>query len=326
MSLQTLNVDTRPATAVSPVRRRFAWTLAAAAAYTYALIVFGGIVRITGSGMGCGDDWPRCHGQWIPPLDFDTLIEYTHRLLAAGLFLPFGAVLLYALRHRSASGMGGRGGVLGLVVLAFGLLAFQVLLGALTVKLELPASTTVLHFVTASLLLAALIAAAQRAAGWWGRGGANARFGRVAGSAAALGLLAVAFGALTANTGAAPACQGFPLCNGAVLPSGPGLVHIHWAHRLLAFLLFFHVSAGALAALRRGAPRAVVGAALVALALVAAQLAVAAALVLLHLPRSLQSLHLAMGVAVWGALVVWAGVARSTPRSPAALTPAAPAL
>src|SRR5690606_17293697 len=32
------------------------------AIYIYLLIVCGGTVRITGSGMGCGDDWPLCNG------------------------------------------------------------------------------------------------------------------------------------------------------------------------------------------------------------------------------------------------------------------------
>ena len=58
-----------------------AWTAAAA---TYLLIVLGAVVRITGSGMGCGDHWPLCNGHLFPPLDdLGTLIEWNHRLVAA---------------------------------------------------------------------------------------------------------------------------------------------------------------------------------------------------------------------------------------------------
>jgi cytochrome c oxidase assembly protein subunit 15 len=45
--------------------RRLAW---AAAVATYLLVVLGAVVRITGSGMGCGDHWPLCNGHLIPPL------------------------------------------------------------------------------------------------------------------------------------------------------------------------------------------------------------------------------------------------------------------
>ena len=63
-------------------------------------LVFGGIVRITGSGMGCGDHWPRCHGWWFPPMDrMDLIIEVSHRYLAAFLILD---VLLGSINHRKA--------------------------------------------------------------------------------------------------------------------------------------------------------------------------------------------------------------------------------
>jgi hypothetical protein len=45
------------------------------------------------------------------------------------------------------------------------------------------------------------------------------------------------------------------------------------------------------------------------------QIAIAAALVLFFLPRSLQALHLAIGAAIWFALVAWAALARANARA-----------
>ncbi|MGH7546470.1 MAG: COX15/CtaA family protein, partial [Gemmatimonadota bacterium] len=58
----------------TPARRTFGRLAWAAVAFTYALIVLGGIVRITGSGMACGEDWPLCRGRWLPTLDVPTLL------------------------------------------------------------------------------------------------------------------------------------------------------------------------------------------------------------------------------------------------------------
>jgi heme A synthase len=286
-----------------------------AAIYTWLLVVFGGIVRITGSGMGCGDDWPRCNGEWIPPFTFETVIEYVHRLLAAGIGLVVLTVFVYAIVKRQAPRVSGRGGQLRPLLLASALFVFQALLGAVTVWLELPASVTIAHFVTAMLFMATLIVAAARGDAFGPTtASADARAPRIATWAlttAAVGLVVVAFGAMTANTPGAPqACTGFPLCNGRWLPEpGAVTVEIHWAHRVAAFVLLLIAGAAARLATRGGA-RNVARAAITTFALIVVQLVVAAVLVLSELPQSLQATHLAVGAAVWFALAVWASLAR----------------
>lgn len=308
--------------ATDRLRRRFRSYALVSGIGTYLLIVFGGIVRITGSGLGCGDDWPLCNGQLLPPWDLATWIEWTHRLLAAGLALPIVATAVYGVRRRLA-GDPAPGSVA--AVAAVVLLIVQVALGAITVKLELPPVVTALHFVNAMLMLGALISAAVAAGGEPGLiedGAAGRKRVRVAMGALVLGLLTVTLGALTANLGlvgattqpsaAAWACQGFPLCNGEFMPKsgGSGLVHTHWTHRVLAYLLFFHVIGAAIALIRGGAPTAVRNPALASAVLVVAQVAVAAGLVLLGLPSSYRVLHLAVGVALWAAIVNWYAAAK----------------
>src|SRR5436853_7553334 len=72
-----------------------------AAACAYLLIVLGAVVRISGSGMGCGDHWPLCNGHLFPPLDdIRTVIEWSHRLVASVVSILVGA--LVALNWRRA--------------------------------------------------------------------------------------------------------------------------------------------------------------------------------------------------------------------------------
>src|SRR5690349_15418175 len=94
-------------------------------------VVFGAIVRITGSGMGCGDHWPKCQGHWFPPLDRpDLIIEVTHRFIAAGLSVAIVALLVTTLLRRGVPGVAGRGGVLRAAVLATTLVVVAALFGA----------------------------------------------------------------------------------------------------------------------------------------------------------------------------------------------------
>jgi cytochrome c oxidase assembly protein subunit 15 len=89
--------DRRPSEAL----RRFAWTVLA---YFIATILWGTIVRATGSGAGCGDHWPLCNGtvlQQSPTIQ--TVIEFTHRITAA-LDLIFVLGLLVWTWRKTAAG------------------------------------------------------------------------------------------------------------------------------------------------------------------------------------------------------------------------------
>ena len=267
---------------------RLAWT---AATFTYLLIILGGIVRITGSGLGCGEHWPLCNGKLLPPLDLPTMIEYAHRLVAAAVSVLVAGLAGYAswLRRRAGSGDRYLPGIAPYVALA--LLVVQVVLGAVTVKLRLPPWTVILHLGTAMLLLATLIVIAK------GTTDAPRSPGLRPGLVAlVLGFVTVLFGALTANLGAATACLGFPLCNGQLVPAGNYLQHVQWTHRLLAYTLAGYVVWWAIRTKTRGA--------WCVAALVALQVAVAASMVLLGLPQPLQAAHVAVGAAVWAALVL----------------------
>src|SRR5881394_763728 len=221
-----------------------AWTAAAA---TYLLIVLGAVVRITGSGMGCGDHWPLCNGHLFPPLhDIGTVIEWSHRLVAALVSTLVAGLAALAWGLRQMSRRTGHTPPDRMSYVALGLVVLQVLLGALTVKLELPAWTVILHLGTAMLLLATLLVATSPRPGSPGL-----RPGSV--GLLALAFVTVLFGALTANLGAAAACTGFPLCNGQVWPSAGGLAVVHWIHRLLAYSLAASVATVAVKFKGRGA-------------------------------------------------------------------------
>ena len=286
-------------------------------------VVFGAIVRITGSGMGCGDHWPKCVGYWLPPLDRpDLIIEVTHRWIALALSISVLAMLILAWQRRSLPGVGGPRGVLRPITLAAALVVAAALLGAVIVKLDLHAYVVVGHLAIAMTLLATLVVTVIRAGGLGAvsavPGSASAKTARGATAAAGLTFAVLLLGALTANVaGAAQACQGFPLCNGSLLPSA-SIQHIQIVHRLLAFVLFFHLIGLVVGTAKRGEPAVILRATRMAFGAVVVQIGIAAALVETFLPPVLQSMHQAMGTFVWITILALALLARQAARPSAA--------
>lgn len=142
---------------------------------TYLVILAGAVVRGTGSGLGC-PDWPRCFGQWVPPMDihelpenykeiykiagktiadfdpFKTWTEYINRLL--GVLLGFGIIGLFiksfSLRNRERNLPWFCGGLLILIIV-------QGLVGAFVVSTHLKPFIITIHMFLAISLLFGLI-------------------------------------------------------------------------------------------------------------------------------------------------------------------------
>jgi heme A synthase len=72
-------------------RKRFAAYAWFVLAFSIAVVLWGAGVRATGSGAGCGDQWPLCNGGWLPrTAALHTIIEFTHRVTSGptlGLFV-----------------------------------------------------------------------------------------------------------------------------------------------------------------------------------------------------------------------------------------------
>src|ERR671929_1600342 len=101
--------------------RRLAYS---AAALTFCLIVVGGVVRISDSGLGCGPGgsgtkgWPLCDGRVVPLVDANMIVEYTHRIVAATVTVLIASMVVLAWRRYRADRplMRACGAALGLVL------------------------------------------------------------------------------------------------------------------------------------------------------------------------------------------------------------------
>ena len=280
----------------------------AAALVTYALVVLGGVVRVSGSGLGC-PDWPLCHGRLLPPLNLHAIIEYSHRTtasLASALIVLTAAVALLAWRKR-------RDIVIPAMV-ALGLLVAQVVLGAITVRLELPPMIVLAHLATAMALLAAVCVTAVAASVARPTTPTDRASVPLARAAAAGTYLLILSGSLVVGSGASSSCAAWPLCGGGFSLSFEGYPAIQLLHRGLAAAIGVLIIVSLFALLNRHrVQRAVRATVALTLAALAFQVAVGAAVVTLHLPAALRGLHLALASAVWAGTVVLAVLADRLP-------------
>ncbi len=269
---------------------------------TIGLVVFGAVVRVTDSGLGCGNQWPLCNGTLIPPMDNMTAwIEWLHRLFAVliGLFgLVTLVVAIRAYRHHDTR-------VLTITIIAAVLFALQSALGAIVVVLDLPPTAVTLHLGTAMLLLGALLVAGVAGGYQPKRIYGRDSFSMLAYTTTALSLVVILSGALVRGSGATLACTDWPLCNGEVLPFSQGaLASIHFMHRLMVLALGVALLLTTLAALRSGRDTRLKVLTLLAAGLYLAQAGVGAMYVVSAAAPVWGAAHVGMAAATWSLLVI----------------------
>lgn len=287
--------------------RRFAWTVLA---YNLAVILWGAVVRATGSGAGCGEHWPLCNGEVLPRTDrLETAIEFTHRAMSGIALLLVFALVIWAIRTLPGGHAGRRAAVASGV-----LIVTEALVGAGLVLFGWVAGDTsimrgwvvAIHLANTFLLLAALalaVAFAERPEGFTlgGRGPIVAAFG-----------LGFATLIVTGATGAI-AALGDTLYPAARFSEGlrqelasgaPPLLRLRAIHPFAAVASAIVLVGCARAALRARPQGRVRTLAFGLLALVALQLVAGAANLALLAPVWLQLLHLALAELTWIALIL----------------------
>lgn len=305
--------------------RAFSWLTLAT---TLAVIVWGGYVRASGSGAGCGSHWPLCNGEIVPRAgDVQTLVEYTHRI-TSGLVMILSVVQLVWARKRFPKG--------NRVRYAAGISLFfmmtEALVGAGIVLLEYVAENASIaraiwmgaHLINTFLLVAAMTITAH-----WAGSSTPLRLRERTGTA--LGITLALVGMIFVGTTGAIAALGDTLFPASSLAAGLAhdfsptahiLVRLRVVHPLAALATAAYVLVLARTMADRGG--AIRKAAFFAQVAVLSQVAAGFVNLLLLAPISMQMVHLLLADVVWIAIIRLGVVALSSDepvvsREPAAL-------
>jgi len=197
------DLDAAPPSAALTGLHSFANLTVAAA---FVLLIAGGLVTSTGSGLSV-PDWPLSFGKLMPPMIGGVFFEHGHRLIAGTVAVLAWSLAFFALAVKADRVTRVLSG------LAAGLILIQALLGGMTVLMRLPPAVSISHACLAQIVFCLLVAAAQSCSPWY-------RFGAETGSGELWRAGALAVGALFLQ-----------LALGALLRhTGTGLMlHIGWA-------------------------------------------------------------------------------------------------
>ncbi len=292
----------------SPALRRFSWGLLA---YFIAVILWGTLVRATGSGAGCGNHWPLCNGtvlQHAPRTA--TMIEFTHRLTSGISFFGVVGLLLWTF---AGTVRGHLARVFASYAVGFTLV--EALIGALLVKLGLTAQShsplrpwyLALHLANTLLLVAALALTAHMLSRREGYLRRTVRL--VAPVAAAAGLCVFMIVGVTGSLAALgdtlfPESSLSAALTADFSSSSGWLVRWRWTHPTVAFLASVFLIWILVRAAQRRAHWDNRGLSALVLILLATQYVLGLMDVLWLAPVWLQVVHLLGADCLWAALIV----------------------
>jgi cytochrome c oxidase assembly protein subunit 15 len=293
-----------------PALRRFAW---AVLGYFIAVILWGAVVRATGSGAGCGNHWPLCNGTVLQhSASVETLIEFTHRITSALSLFSVVGLLVWTFRATPRGHLARAAAVASVV---FTLL--EAILGALLVRLGYTAGSQAagrptflaLHLTSTLLLLAAITLTAHLLSRRQGVLASTVRFKAPAGAVVSV----VVFMAVGV-TGSLAALGDtlFPASSlaGALASdfssAGSWLVRWRWTHPTVAFLSSIFLIWILVRAARRSSHWDNRGLSAAILLLLALQYVLGLLDVVLLAPTWLQVMHLLGADVLWACLVVLA--------------------
>ena len=270
------------------------------AVFAYLQIALGGVVRVSGSGLGC-PDWPLCHGRPYPPANLHAIIEYSHRTVGTitGVLVIVTVVAAWAVFRTR------RPAVAWLATASLGAIAVEGALGGVVVVNELQPWLVAVHLGLAMVILGGLIGAAVMSMPE-SAGAPSARFKRLAAATVVVTYVLLLTGSAVVATRADESCNSWPLCGGGLVPDFTGVNAVTMLHRgfvLVASILLVYF---ALTAWRRFAGvRGMRFFAAAILVVLAAQVVVGAGSALTDGALA-NGLHVALATLVWSSVLTTA--------------------
>jgi heme A synthase len=270
------------------------------AVFAYLQIALGGLVRVSGSGLGC-PDWPLCHGRPYPPADPHAIIEYSHRAVGSvtGILIIATVVLAWAVfrSRRPLVAWLATASLIGVVG--------EGILGGAVVANDLSPWLVVVHLGLAMMIIGFLVATAVMA-GPPAPGVPDRSFRRLSGLAAGATYVLLLTGSTVVGSGADQGCHAWPLCGSGFAPDFGGANVFTMLHRGAVLLIGIFIVYVLATAIRRWGSRSGIGlSAIATLILVAAQIVVGAGAALTD-TAFFNGFHVALATLVWSGVLTFA--------------------